>query len=80
MKKVLLFIGIFIYLTPVFSHGTPSGPTNEDFLSLLALFGFIFILIIIPIVGKIKYNWSTVKIVGAYIILGLFAQIFLGLF
>ena len=76
MKKILLFIGIFIYLTPVFSHGTPSGPTNEDFLSLLALFGFIFILIIISIVGKIKYNWGIVKIIGTFIV-GLFVLILL---
>jgi len=74
VKKILLFIGIFMYLaTPVFSHGVVSGPTAEFY---LPLFGFIFILIIISIVGKIKYNWGIVKIIGTFIV-GLFVLILL---
>ena len=69
MKKILSFIGIFIYLTtPVFSHGVPPGPTAEALLPLLALFAVIFIVIIIFIVGKIKYNWSIKKILGTFIV------------
>ena len=68
MKKILLFIGIFIYLTtPVFSHGVAAGPTAEGLLHLLALCGFIFILIIISIVVKIKYNWGIAKTIGTLI-------------
>ena len=78
MKKILLFIGIFIYLTtPVFSHSNVPGPTAEGLLPQLTLVGFIFILIIIiSTVGKIKYNWGIVKIIGTFIA-GLFVLILL---
>ena len=74
MKKILFSIAIFMcFAIPVFSHGVVSGPTAEFY---LPLFGFIFILIVISIVGKIKYHWGIERIVGIFL-LGLFLLIVL---